>query len=64
LYDLHSWTFDVGSVTGAAFLSAYSSSGGQGEDWFLWMNSLTGSSYLNDGTGWVPETFGLNFCID
>jgi hypothetical protein len=63
LYELHSWTFDVGSVTGAAFLSAYSSSGGQGEDWFLWMSSLTGTSYLNDGTGWALEAFGLNFCI-
>ena len=35
---------------------------GTGECWFLWMSALEGTSYANDGTGYVAGDF-LNYCI-
>ncbi len=65
-YALHGWTFDMGYGGSADWVSAASTSGGQGECWFLWMSSTVsgaGSSALDDGTGWAAEVFGLNYCI-
>ncbi|MDP7029981.1 MAG: hypothetical protein QF733_07150 [Phycisphaerales bacterium] len=63
VYTLHGWTAAPGYAGSAGALSAYSGSAGQGECWFLWMSADAGTSVLNDGTGWVAETFGVNYCI-
>ncbi len=65
-YALHGWTFTMDYAAPADWVGAASTSGGQGECWFLWMSSTAadaGSSALNDGTGWAVETFNLNYCI-
>ncbi len=65
-YALHGWTFDMGYGGSADWVSAASTSGGQGECWFLWMSSTApdaGSSALDDGSGWAAEVFSLNYCI-
>ncbi|MDP7070028.1 MAG: hypothetical protein QF561_01615 [Phycisphaerales bacterium] len=63
IYTLHGWTASPGYAGAVGALSAYSMSGGEGECWLLWMSADAGTSVLDDGTGWVAETFGLNYCI-
>jgi hypothetical protein len=63
LYGLHGWTAAPAYTGTVEAVSCYSQSAGEGECWFLWMSSDAGTSYINDGTGWVAETFGCNYCI-
>ncbi len=63
VYALHGWTAAPGYSGSVGAVSAYSGSGGQGECWFLWMSADAGTSVVNDGTGWLAETFGVNYCI-
>jgi len=63
VYTLYSWTAAPGYAGAAGALSTYSGSAGEGECWFLWMSSDAGTSAINDGTGWVAEAFGVNYCI-
>ena len=63
LYGLHGWTAAPAYSGSVGALSCYSQSAGEGECWFLWMSSDAGTSALNDGTGWIAEAFGVNYCI-
>ncbi len=66
IYPLSQWGMSPGLSSSADWLQANSTAGGQGECWFLWMSSTpadSGSSALNDGSGWADETFSLNYCI-
>ncbi|MCH2134363.1 MAG: hypothetical protein MK116_11490 [Phycisphaerales bacterium] len=69
VYPLSIWDFACnydGSLGSVVYAGANSESNGTGECWFLWMSSTAdgeGQSSLDDGTGWVEETFGLNYCI-
>ncbi len=63
VYALHGWTAAPGYSGSVGAVSAYSGSAGQGECWFLWMSADAGTSAINDGTGWLAETFGVNYCI-
>ena len=65
VYPLTSWTWsDIGySGTPINSLMVESASSGTGECWFLWMSALEGTSYANDGTGYVAGDFPLNYCI-
>ena len=65
-YPLHRWDLPISYGSAPAWVEVSSTSGGQGECWFLWMSSTAadaGSSALDDGTGWVLDTFNLNYCI-
>ncbi|MCH2147373.1 MAG: hypothetical protein MK073_06115, partial [Phycisphaerales bacterium] len=62
-YPLVEYTLDV-AVAGAAYASVASESAGEGECWFLWMSADGTDSYVNDGTGWAPEDFGVSHCIN
>ena len=65
VYPLSGWTFPDVGYNGAQLnsLMVESNSGGQGECWFLWMSADEGTSYGNDGTGYIEETFAVNYCI-
>ena len=66
VYQLHGWTFDVGydgSSGSVERLQVNSNSPGSGDCWFLWMSADSGTSYINDGSGRVEETFAVNYCI-
>jgi hypothetical protein len=64
-FPMVSWTWENVAYSGTAVnsLMVESASGGQGECWFLWMSADQGTSYGNDGTGYVEETFAVAFCI-
>ena len=65
-YPLSRWDMSPGYGSAAAWLQVNSTSGGQGECWFLWMSSSAsgaGSSAFNDGSGWAAEVFSVNYCI-
>jgi hypothetical protein len=66
IYALHGWSAVTAYSGTVDNVSTYSMSAGEGECWFLWMSSTAsgeGSSVINDGTGWIAEVFGLNYCI-
>ncbi|MEE2908234.1 MAG: hypothetical protein VX527_10450 [Planctomycetota bacterium] len=65
VYSLHGWTWSGLDTLGDTInsLQVESASNGAGECWFLWMSSDSGTSYIDDGTGWVADTFGVNYCI-
>ena len=63
VYALHGWTAAPAYSGSVGAVSCYSQSAGEGECWFLWMSSDAGTSALNDGTGWIAEAFGVNYCI-
>lgn len=63
-YALHGWSVAPGYSGSVAHVSVSSQSAGEGECWFLWMSADNGASAINDGTGWLAETFAVNYCID
>ena len=65
VYPLYSWTWSDINYSGAAInsLMVESTSSGTGDCWFLWMSALEGTSYANDGTGYVVGDFAVNYCI-
>jgi hypothetical protein len=63
IYALHGWTASNAYTGSFDYLQAQSQSGGAGECWLLWMSADGGTSYIDDGTGWAPEAFGVNYCI-
>ena len=65
VYPLFSWTWSDINYSGAPInsLMVESNSSGTGDCWFLWMSALEGTSYADDGTGYVAGDFAVNYCI-
>ena len=63
IYPLSRWTAAVNYSGAYEYVSAQGQSAAEGDCWFLWMSALEGTSYANDGTGYVAGDFPLNYCI-
>jgi hypothetical protein len=64
-FPLVSWTFPSVGYSGSALnsLMVEGTSAAQGDCWFLWLSAEQGTSYANDGTGYIEETFAVAYCI-
>jgi hypothetical protein len=64
-FPLVSWTFPSVGYSGSALnsLMVEGTSAAQGDCWFLWLSAEQGTSYADDGTGYIEETFAVAYCI-